>query len=815
MEIDDEPLKAGPDVPGRLHDPVKLNLTREAPQDEECRTTEVSFHSARENLTTREVRDIQEPDVNGNIELPSPSDMKPALSTAIPSEPHDTTSTAQTQDDQDSILGDENQISDAEHASSQGSTPVKPLLRKSSLTFAPLPAREPLTTKKSIGGNQVARASNADTAKTAILNRGSYLGRFTGGRSLGTGHQVETDEMDMDGDERPTLAREESDGDGSTAILHSKSSTQRLHERINLLGKTQPARATKSIPSTVAPPQPVYPELPNSTSQTSPSSKDESNMEASKQPISSAVEDDDDDDDDDDWIMPPAAKAEQQNRPQLPKSRSVDVMEQVSGKESVSGHNFGLGPKEINEARQRFPLRNLVNDDPAAGKALYKSISITALSSSTEPLELGHQKAISVSNPTLPSTSSTTTPPGSPTSKLHLDGHLSASKSKLQSIMKSARGLFSSSAKISSQAKMETMSPSSMRLRNHAQEPVNRNIMETTANGQPSYPTLPSLEHQTLESPEIGRKTRSSTEKEERRKEKEANDRQRAEVELEKARERERQKAAKYKEQVNAVNAAKSSTNDAIGTSSLEKAVRPVRQSPRRLQNREEKPTLAAELKSSQIMGPPARPQLNMSQIQKPKDTRRPMRPTKETAPKPKPQPVLIRVGSTLSGALSQKMAQANTSLPSPQDHPAPSQAKQPVPAKKASTASQQSAVSTSSFKNSISSTTSKPKSLIAAERKKEQDEREAQRKLEQKKEIERKRAAAQEEAQKRELYQRQEAEKQRERERSAAAEDAKKSAQKQVIEKRRLELSKKEQHQCDPQRVANDLVSQPHYDRC
>lgn len=80
-------------------------------------------------------------------------------------------------------------------------------------------------------------------------------------------------------------------------------------------------------------------------------------------------------------------------------------------------------------------------------------------------------------------------------------------------------------------------------------------------------------------------------------------------------------------------------------------------------------------------------------------------------------------------------------------------------------------------------------------------------RKAEHKRDIERKRIAQQEEVQRREQQQRQEAERQRERERSTAVEDPNKAAKKQAIEKRRLELLKKE-HQRNPQRPVDDLVS-------
>ena len=75
---------------------------------------------------------------------------------------------------------------------------------------------------------------------------------------------------------------------------------------------------------------------------------------------------------------------------------------------------------------------------------------------------------------------------------------------------------------------------------------------------------------------------------------------------------------------------------------------------------------------------------------------------------------------------------------------------------------------------------------------------------------MERKRAAQQEEARRQEQQHRQEMERQRERERSTAAEDPRKLAQKQAIEKRRLELGKKDQ-QRNPQRMTNDLVSFEH----
>ena len=127
-------------------------------------------------------------------------------------------------------VDDQMDIDDDVRSPSDNSSPVKPLVRKSSLTFASLPAREPLLAKKSMG-NRVSRTSHIDPGKA----RNSQMGRFTGGKSLG-GSQVtqaaDAHHADVDIDmERPELQREESE----TTKIHNKTSTQRLFERINML----------------------------------------------------------------------------------------------------------------------------------------------------------------------------------------------------------------------------------------------------------------------------------------------------------------------------------------------------------------------------------------------------------------------------------------------------------------------------------------------------------------------------------------------------------------------------------------------------
>lgn len=203
-------------------------------------------------------------------------------------------------------------IDDDVRSPSDNSSPVKPLVRKSSLTFASLPAREPLLAKKSMG-NRVSRTSHVDPSKT----RNSQMGRYTGGKSLG-GSQltqpVDTHDDEMDVEEsRPGLQREESE----TTKIHNKTSTQRLFERINMLKQQNeaPKRVSQNVASSqssqpqsfsfaqpkedVAPapaPQPSYPSL------------------SAAAPVQ-------DEDDDDDWISPVRTAAPA--RPALSKSHTA------------------------------------------------------------------------------------------------------------------------------------------------------------------------------------------------------------------------------------------------------------------------------------------------------------------------------------------------------------------------------------------------------------------------------------------------------------------------------------------------------------
>ena len=592
---------------------------------------------------------------------------------------------------------DEDLAADDMQSPSQGSSPARPLVRKSSLTFAALPAREPLTTKKSIGA-RTSRTSHLDQSKM----RGSFLGRYTGGKSIGGSKQPQPDLEDGPIDEvdsgvaKPALDRDGSDQDSKIAQLHSKSSTQRLHDRINMLGKSQPARPQKSIPQAAAVTGLSYPELPNLERQA------EATQQVSLVPSKSVTASVPNDEDDDDWIQPPHGQPNASNRPQLPKSISADVMEDIRGKQTIGGQDFSLGRIDEPIPKTSSPLRHTqAQVTQSSGQWLSRAATVSqpqspAKAAGAAATQAARETAASDwDSPTPPNQS--TTPLGSPASRRYVDGPLSASKLKLQSIMKTARGLFSSSAGVSAQAKMETLSPLSSRPHGDTQKPVTNNALKSKSPKEASNkPT----------SKPDARKTRSSTEKEEKRKESEAREGRRAEEESEAVREKEGRKVVTQKvmqPQESPLQAAQSQT-------------KPIRQSPRRTQIHEG-PIAQANIVEDNLPSHSMPPPAQQSQLQKPSNVRRPIKPAKETAPKPKPQPVAIRVGT-----LSQRIPLSNAAISSSlQESLAQPQPKPPVVGRKPSNASLQTSASNSSLKNSTTSAARKPKALLAAERKKEQ----------------------------------------------------------------------------------------------
>ena len=507
--------------------------------------------------------------------------------------------------------GDQMEVDEAQ-SPSETSSPEKTLLRKSSLTFASLPAREPLT-KMSVGN----RTSHFEQHRTTGVRPSSQIGNWNGTRSIGdtqyaqANSLVETvDGMDIDEDNGPSR----NDRNSESTKKHNENATQRLHERITMLGQSKEPRASKSIPSMAAASQ-------NMLSQaTNPETGADLNMTSVNAQSGSAqfVEDDDDD-----WIAPidPHQHTKASQRPQLAKSSSTDVMEKISGKATIGDFDQHRVTRSATAERPRTsPAKT--NDSS------YKTFATTTANgiASDRPMtsENMSKKTGSVSYPDLASAAGfveSTTPVGSPASKRNPDGPLSASKAKLYSVLRSAKGIFASSAGVSAQAKMETLPPSANRLKKMAQPPPIDQIFPRSTAEQMSMTRQPS------DSPSKaneGRKTRSSSEREEKKKEKEAKEKRLRDEQLAKVREKESVKATTQKHQ----RVAKEERTQAAVTA-----------------------TKAADVETDVIseqqdtMPPPAVPKTNVpaSHSQKP---RRPMKPSKDPVPKVQPAPVSIRLPS-------------------------------------------------------------------------------------------------------------------------------------------------------------------------
>ncbi|KAJ9667607.1 hypothetical protein H2201_002142 [Coniosporium apollinis] len=678
---------------------------------------------------------------------------------------------------------------DGVRSPSEGSSPVKPLLRKSSLTFATLPAREPLASKQSIG-NRISRTSHLDQYKSSY--RSSNLGRFTGGKSLGGSQHVpaidspdEKHHMDVDEENRPPLGREESE----TTRLHNKTSTQRLHERINMLGQakeTKEFRSSKSIPSSNPASQVEYPQLPAPEAEKSKPAENTLFSQPDEQPTAAVVQATEDDEDD--WITPVVSTTAAATAPRPALERTHSNKSQASIPEKGATENMDHAPHvpQKSPARAASPTKSR----PAFGHLKSSSASVLpspGKSSMAPPLS--HKKTVSVSNPPLSNLPSSATPVGSPVGKKFADGPLSASKAKFYSVLKSAKGIFASSAGASAQAKMEALSPAIHHTRSQVQASQPHNVLSPNTRAGPASTLYPEIQipaqAETAPTPtraQEGRKTRSSTEREEKRKEKEARDRQRAVDDLEKAREKERQKVLSQKQK---------DTKTTAEEQALQQKAEP--------ESRPENPhSHDDEVDAVEAMPPPPPPKSLLPTANSQKPRGRLAKPTKNPSTALRPAAMSIKVPSQSF----RQIPQPGSALPA-ESHdmlPPAVPSKQPGIASKQSTTSLQSASSTESFRTA-SSTQTRTKALEAAARKKEQDERDAQRRAERQRELEQRRAAKQEE------------ERRLEQQRKAAEElrkqEAKKAAQKAAETKRptrqQQQLSRPQSRQS---RQANDLAS-------
>jgi hypothetical protein len=734
------------------------------------------------------------------------SPLKPGIAETLP--PTSPATAAHDQND------DGMQIDDATHSPSDGSSPIRPVVRKSSLNFASLPAREPLTSNKSLGA-RISRTSHIDH------NRTSYYGRPTGGKSLGNvvrHDAVDTDdheEMDIDHD--AALPSKQDDAVESITTTHNKTYTQRLQDQINMLGQSQAnaAKQPKTMPSLVNA-QPA--------THTSNASSSQANKPAS--PLRKPVAPGAFPDDEDEWIDPPAVPEHGSDvfspRPGIAKGYSTDVMEGIR-KNTIGGTEFVL-PKQRNlESRPVSPIRApLIPERTTSAFSHTKSASVSALSefglpgANSETASI--KKGISVSNPTLATVSEagfSTTPSKSP-SRNFRDSPLKQVKNKLSSILKSSKGLLASSAAISAEGKTSMLSPSTTRLGFHAGPSV-ESIAPQQELVESLYPDLSrhvGVDTQTISSNSpprpISRRTRASVEreKEEKRKEKEAKLMAEQMDKLEKAREKERERARVFSQEKE-----KATTVDKRVASNKEKAIqaetakeppKPTRTSPRKAKAQLEAEAKAAEhdiemADASTRMPPPSVPRsAGTASTARTRELKRPTKPTKEPASKTKQAPTIIRVNTVSQHS---QFHPSNSTLAATLHDTLGSAVPQQSLTSKASKASLQTKPSIQSLKSSVSSN-GRPKALELAAKRKEQEEKEAQRKRDAKLEIERKRAAALDEERKLEQQRRLEAEKQKERERT----DVKKNAERQAA------IEKAKQTRAPPPAVRSQPNGPPDY---
>lgn len=746
-----------------------------------------------------------------NLDLPPPSE-------AITSEPNN-----EMDDDNDDTA-------DVTRSPSEGSSPIRPLVRKSSLNFASLPAREPLTSNKSLGG-RMSRVSHLDQTRT------SFYPRLTGGKSLGVRQDAMEDEDAMDIDEDDTHDKEKE----SAFANHSKTYTQRLQDQISMLGKSQAgAPRSKSIPAIPGAQQPAtntqseVPQQPQTILGTQ--------AESPRLPLSARTPGAFPSEDEEDWIAPPTAKQmpPQSPRPQIEKSFSADIMEGVFGKGTVSSVDFDMSNEPSHGVKQDHligsPIRNfqgaqetatLPGSSKTASTPEFSRFRTTEKTLEANPINTiistKHSVELSVD-------ASLAEAPGSPTKTIRdspvKSNALKQVKDKFSSILKGSKGLLASGAALSAEGKASLVDlPSTVIPQKEDNDYCSAEPAAMEKESEPSYPDLSkhlSSETQPTSSSSIktnSKRTRASIEREKReqkqkdKEEKEAQHRADQMDKLEKARERERERARhfnKEQEKVAAerqIAAQKELERTATRTPAPKDLSKQIKTSPRKAmaQTKVESTTAVEEpgleraepdldmidIPTSKA-APPSIPRPTAIQSLKTREIKRPIKPIKDTSIKTKQAPTLIRVNtfSQNSGFHPSNSVLATTL----QDTLGGSQQQ---PKSKSGQASVQAKPSLASLKSSTSSTTGRPKALELAAKRKQQEEKEAQRRRDIKAEMERKRE---------EDRRLEEERREKERQKAVAEAEAKKIAERQMA------IEKAKATRAPPPAVRSQLNGPPEY---
>ncbi|KUI60347.1 Inner centromere protein-related protein pic1 [Cytospora mali] len=732
---------------------------------------------------------------------------------------------------------------DVTRSPSDGSSPIRPLVRKSSMNFASLPAREPLTSNKSLGA-RMSRTSHIDQTRT------SYFPRHTGGKSLGVRHEPHEDEhdaMDLDVDDEDDG---ENGGTGkvnkeSNVAAHSKTYTQRLQDQISMLGKSQASgtRLSKSIPNLTGTRQSLLTAQPHISQSTQHVVEEKTQLPPREQHLAKtpgAFPNDDEDD----WIAPPTKKeaAAQSPRPAVEKSYSADIMEGVHEKGTISGADFDLPHHRTNtnpagrSQSPRIPAKASEATSSFFGHT--KSVSVPdvprreLLDGAAGADKL--RKVMSVSNPGDKAQVFGTNRRSKSPARSFCESPLKHSalkqvKNKFSSIIKGSKGLLASSAALSAESKASIVnSPSTIRLGKQL-----ANLTESLQPSKEAEPLYPDLtQHISSDSQPVptssspirsnSRRTRASTErdrKEQKQKEREEKEAQHLAVQmdkLEKEREKERERARVFSQEQERIAAekqlaAQKEHEKAMRTPAPKHAAKEARTSPRKVKTQQETEAKAPSGAAEPGVGeedidmtdapaskpaPPSIARPTPGQTLKSREIKRPMKPTREAVAKPRQAPTLIRVNtssqhtgfhpsnSALSATLQDTLGTSQQHLKS-----------------KASQPSLQTKTSQQSFSSSVNSTTGRPKALDLAAKRKQQEEREAQRKRDAKADMERKRAAIREEERRQEQERRE-----KERQQAAAEEESKKRAQRQAA------IEKAKQTRAPPPPVRSQPNGPPEY---
>lgn len=658
-------------------------------------------------------------------ESPSPPKLSPKSPTTAGRSP------AQNVESEKAVLVNETAPIEEPHSPSDGSSPIRPIVRKSSLNFASLPAREPITTKKSIG-KRISRTSQLEQPRT------SYYGGPMGGKSLGNikqdmQHILANDGMDLD----ETV---QEDADGSQMLrLHSKTSTQRLQDQINMLGKSQsnawPPSKSTAISGVAQPP--VSQPLNDGTQH-----KSLQHNSPQRRPF---VAPGAFPEDEDSWVGAPATGTTGQSvfspRPQMTKSYSADVMEDIREKDSIGGEQFQI-QKRGEAQRQMSPFREpIIPDRTTSTLGHLKSASTSVLRSPRKEAEFSeHQKMVSVSNPNLSTDATISTSPKS-TARSQRGSPLKAAKDKFSSILKTSRGLFASSAAVSAEAKTAAMSPATSRIGLHPQPSFEEVLRNSQAyQGQGSLGKNQTSQHVPYSPGKASsRRARESIEREEKRKDEEARETreskeaQKMADQLEKARRKVKEEAHIYHLEQERVAAMQKEINarkeEKPVKASQTNTPRATRSSPRKTKTQPEADRAASAapstkqlpIKEVEMTDVPALPPPTAAQdIPRPKSqigrptTKRPLKPAKEPLAKAKP-PTVIRVDTSSQRGQQYHPSNATLAANLHESLAPPSAGSSQGIKTKASTTSIQRKASTNSFK------TAAAKALEAAARKKEQ----------------------------------------------------------------------------------------------